>query len=83
MEELHRNYIAGEWREGEAAPNVNPSDTSDVIGHYARATAADAEAEAIRKRAQAEAEAEQARAAEGAKTSSPITRVSHNLCSVI
>ena len=44
MEELHRNYIAGEWREGEAAPNVNPSDTSDVIGHYARATAADAEA---------------------------------------
>ncbi|MCB1486425.1 MAG: aldehyde dehydrogenase family protein, partial [Bauldia sp.] len=44
MEELHRNYIAGEWREGEAAPNVNPSDTKEVIGHYARATAADAEA---------------------------------------
>jgi len=44
MEELHRNYIAGEWREGEAAPNVNPSDTNEVIGHYARATAEDAAA---------------------------------------
>jgi len=44
MEELHRNYIAGEWREGEAAPNINPSDTNEVIGHYARATAEDAAA---------------------------------------
>jgi alpha-ketoglutaric semialdehyde dehydrogenase len=44
MEELHRNYIAGEWREGEATPNINPSDTNEVIGHYARADAEDAKA---------------------------------------
>ena len=44
MEELHRNYIAGEWREGEATPNINPSDTNEVIGHYARASAEDAKA---------------------------------------
>ena len=44
MEELHKNYIAGEWREGEAAPNVNPSDTDHVIGHFARASADDAAA---------------------------------------
>ncbi len=44
MEELHRNYIAGEWREGDTAPNINPSDTNEVIGHYARASAEDAKA---------------------------------------
>ena len=44
MEELHKNYIAGEWREGDAAPNINPSDTNEVIGHYARASAEDAQA---------------------------------------
>ena len=44
MEELHRNYIAGEWREGEATPNINPSDTNEVIGHYARADAEDTRA---------------------------------------
>ncbi|MBP6251414.1 MAG: aldehyde dehydrogenase family protein [Rubrivivax sp.] len=34
----HANYIAGAWVEGaEWAPNVNPSDTRDVIGDYARA----------------------------------------------
>ena len=33
------NYIAGEWLTGQdAAPNVNPSDTRDVIGLYARAS---------------------------------------------
>jgi aldehyde dehydrogenase (NAD+) len=33
------NYIGGEWtRGGETIANVNPSDTSDVIGHYASAT---------------------------------------------
>ena len=26
--DLHRNYVAGEWREGtEAAPDINPSNT--------------------------------------------------------
>ncbi len=42
MEELHRNYIAGEWTEGEAAPDINPSNTSEIVGHFARATAEDA-----------------------------------------
>ena len=41
MTELHRNFIAGEWVGGEGIPNVNPSNTDDVVGLYARATAAD------------------------------------------
>jgi aldehyde dehydrogenase (NAD+) len=43
MSGLHRNLIDGEWVEGEAAPNINPSNTNDVIGEYARATKADTE----------------------------------------
>jgi alpha-ketoglutaric semialdehyde dehydrogenase len=32
------NYIGGHWAEGsDASRNINPSDTSDVIGEYARA----------------------------------------------
>src|SRR5262245_45107366 len=32
----HLNYIAGEWVEGKTAiANKNPSDLSDVVGHYA------------------------------------------------
>jgi acyl-CoA reductase-like NAD-dependent aldehyde dehydrogenase len=42
MAELHKNLIAGEWVEGEAIPNYNPSNTNDIVGHYARATADDA-----------------------------------------
>ncbi len=39
-----KNYIAGEWTVGaEAAPNINPSNTDDVIGRYVRASRADAE----------------------------------------
>src|SRR5260370_1377235 len=35
-----KNFIGGEWVDGnDFAPNVNPSDTSDVIGHFARASA--------------------------------------------
>ena len=41
--ELHANLIDGDWVEGEAVPNVNPANTAEVVGHYARATAADAE----------------------------------------
>jgi acyl-CoA reductase-like NAD-dependent aldehyde dehydrogenase len=34
------NYIAGTWTAGrDAAPNINPSDLSDTIGDYARASA--------------------------------------------
>ncbi|MHA7871264.1 MAG: aldehyde dehydrogenase family protein [Hyphococcus sp.] len=40
-----KNLIGGEWREGEAVTqNINPSNTNDVIGEYAAASAADAEA---------------------------------------
>lgn len=42
MAETFGNYIAGQWRNGQqTVANVNPSDVSDVIGHYAQATAAD------------------------------------------
>ncbi len=41
MTELHRNFIAGEWVEGEGIPNINPSNTEDVVGLYARAGADD------------------------------------------
>ena len=34
----HANFIAGEWVEStDAARNVNPSDTADVVGEYCRA----------------------------------------------
>jgi alpha-ketoglutaric semialdehyde dehydrogenase len=40
-----RNYIGGEWVSGAGTmPNINPSDISDVIGHYAQAGEAQAEA---------------------------------------
>ena len=42
---LHRNWIGGEWIEStQASPNVNPSDTTDVIGEYAQANDAQARA---------------------------------------
>jgi aldehyde dehydrogenase (NAD+) len=44
MTTLHANLIDGAWVEGEAAPNINPSNTNDIIGTYARATRADAQA---------------------------------------
>lgn len=35
---IHQNFIAGRWAGGaEAQDNVNPSNTGDVIGEYARA----------------------------------------------
>jgi aldehyde dehydrogenase (NAD+) len=40
--DLHGNLIDGEWVEGEAAPNVNPANTGEVVGQYARGTAEDA-----------------------------------------
>ena len=39
---LHQNLINGEWVSGEGIANINPSDTNDVVGLYARASAEDA-----------------------------------------
>lgn len=42
---MTKNYIAGEWvAASEAAPNLNPSNTNDVIGDFARASARETEA---------------------------------------
>ncbi|MFK0683723.1 aldehyde dehydrogenase family protein [Ochrobactrum sp. BD67] len=38
---VHQNLIAGEWVGGDGIANINPSDTNDVVGTYARATADD------------------------------------------
>jgi aldehyde dehydrogenase (NAD+) len=42
--DLHGNLIDGEWVKGEPAPNVNPANTAEVVGEYARGTAEDARA---------------------------------------
>lgn len=42
MSELHKNLIGGAWVDGEAVDNINPSNTDDVIGQYARASVDDA-----------------------------------------
>ncbi|GAB7550242.1 aldehyde dehydrogenase family protein [Cupriavidus sp. 8B] len=40
---MYKNYIDGQWLDGASAhANVNPSDTTDIIGHYALADAAQA-----------------------------------------
>lgn len=42
---MTKNYIAGEWvNASEASPNINPSNTQDVVGEFARASANEAEA---------------------------------------
>ena len=47
MNEIHKNYIAGEWVTSDnVTRNVNPSNTGDVIGEYAQASAAEV-AEAV------------------------------------
>ena len=44
MSDLKKNYIAGEWVEGDSVSrDVNPSDTNDVVGLYAQANAAQVE----------------------------------------
>ena len=41
---MGQNFIAGEWRKGQTEiANINPSDTSDIIGHFAQASADDLE----------------------------------------
>ncbi|UJW86531.1 aldehyde dehydrogenase family protein [Devosia sp. SL43] len=39
MVELHKNLINGEWVGSDGVENINPSDTAEVVGLYARATA--------------------------------------------
>ena len=39
MSAILKNFIAGEWVEGDAQPDVNPSNTDDIVGYYARASA--------------------------------------------
>lgn len=40
-----KNYIGGEWLDGEGVTrNINPSDTDDVIGEYAKGSVSDAQA---------------------------------------
>ena len=39
MTELHKNLIDGEWVGTDGAENINPSNVSEVVGVYARATA--------------------------------------------
>jgi acyl-CoA reductase-like NAD-dependent aldehyde dehydrogenase len=38
---IHQNLIAGEWVGAAAMADINPSNTNDVVGEYAGATAAD------------------------------------------
>jgi aldehyde dehydrogenase (NAD+) len=38
---LHQNLIAGEWTGGDAIPNINPSDTNEIVGDYVRGSAED------------------------------------------
>ena len=39
MAELHKNLINGEWVGTDGVENINPSNTAEVVGVYARATA--------------------------------------------
>ena len=44
MSELRKNYVAGEWVGSASSPNVNPSNTGDIIGEYAQGGAAEVNA---------------------------------------
>ncbi len=42
VKNTHLNYVGGQWRDASAGmANVNPSDTRDVVGHFASATPQD------------------------------------------
>lgn len=41
MTELHKNLINGEWVGGDGVNNINPSNTNEVVGVYARASQQD------------------------------------------
>lgn len=54
--ETFPNYIKGRWTEGESTvANVNPSDTTDTVGHFAQASEAQTR-EAVAAAAQAQAQ---------------------------
>ncbi len=66
MPKNYQNYIAGDWFDGaKTIVNKNPSDLSDIIGHFAQAsrdqldTALDAAASAQKKWAKTGIEARQ------------------------
>ncbi|MDF2810298.1 MAG: aldehyde dehydrogenase [Microvirga sp.] len=41
---IQRNYIGGDWLQGsEATPNINPSNTNDIIAEYAQGSEVDAQ----------------------------------------
>ena len=42
MDELYHNLIEGEWVGGDGKPNINPSNTAEVVGVFAQASADDA-----------------------------------------
>jgi alpha-ketoglutaric semialdehyde dehydrogenase len=42
MSDQKQNSIGGSWGAGDARANINPSNTADIIGHYARANEAQA-----------------------------------------
>ncbi len=45
MTDMHKNWIAGEWVASQnTQQNLNPSDLSDIVGEYVRASAADVDA---------------------------------------
>src|ERR1039457_3561750 len=47
MTEVYRNYIAGQWMEsksGKTFPNINPANTSEIIGNFQASVAEDAQA---------------------------------------
>jgi len=48
---VHANLVDGEWIVGAGSENRNPSDTADVVGVYAQASAAQAEASIAAARA--------------------------------
>jgi alpha-ketoglutaric semialdehyde dehydrogenase len=53
---VHQNFINGDWAQArERAPNINPSNTSDVVGEFARADEAQARAAIAAARAAAPA----------------------------
>src|SRR5687768_3078307 len=53
---VHQNFINGDWAQArEQAPNINPSNTSDVVGEFARADEAQARSAIAAARAAAPA----------------------------